>query len=89
MLLDLKTKNIYTNKGNLIKQMYCPKKPDWEKFRVTENEPYQRICNQCQFPVVDTKHYNDQELLEMVNKNPNVCFKVSVGQKNLILIEEK
>jgi hypothetical protein len=38
--------------------------------------------------VVDTNFFSDKELVEMVKNNANICFKVSLDQKNVTIIEE-
>ena len=88
MFFNLKTNELYTVKGDFIKQLYCPKTPDWNEFNAIENEPFQRNCNHCNHAVVDTKFFSDKELVEMVKKNADVCFKVSLDQKNVTIIEE-
>ncbi len=87
MLLDLKNKLIYAENGQLIKKLHCPQNPNWEEFEAIEGKPYQRNCNHCQHAVVDTAFFQDDELKELVAKNPSVCFKIDLTQKNVILIE--
>ena len=88
MFLDLNSKKLYTDKGQLIKQMFCPKTPSWEEFNTIDNEPFQRNCNHCKHAVVDTNFFTEKELIEMVKNDASVCFKVSLDQKNVTIIED-
>ena len=80
------TKEIFTDNGNLIKQLNCPYKMNWEDLITIDNLPFVRQCSNCDHRIIDTAYYNDTELLELVQKNTDTCLRVDLQQKNIKLI---
>ena len=69
------TKEIFTNEGKFIKKMSCPEKAEWETMEKGENE-LKRMCNICNKSVIDTEFLSDDEVLFLVEKDPNTCLRI-------------
>jgi hypothetical protein len=64
------TKELRTDTGEFIKKLGCQYKMTW-----SELEPIQegvRNCKQCNHSVTDSALYEDQELLDIIQENPNL-----------------
>jgi len=83
MKFDPIRKEVYTDKGEFIKQLNCPYKMNWDKLEGTNSE--MRKCSNCDHFIINTAYLTDQELLKMVKQNPEVCLKINLNQENLIL----
>jgi hypothetical protein len=84
MKFDPISKNLYTDKGQLIKKLNCPYKMDWEGMQ--EQSKSVRICTLCTHSIFDTGHLGEAELLEIVRTDPKACMKVDLNQRNLTII---
>ena len=71
------TNNLYTDKGEFIKQMNCPKDISWEDMDLTSSDLH-RKCKYCKKEVVDTEYLTDEEVLFFANKNPEMCFRIKL-----------
>jgi hypothetical protein len=78
------TKNIYTDKNEFIKTMYCPYKIQWEHLEIKDS--ISRKCTNCNHIIIDTEGITDDELMSTIRKNPNTCFKVNLNQNNIKII---
>lgn len=84
MKFDPIKKELQTDKGEFIKKLGCPYNMIWSDL-----EPIQegvRNCHQCNHSVTDSALFDDQELLEIIQENPNTCLKVDFMQPNLTII---
>jgi len=89
MKFDPISKRIYTDNGELIKQMHCPYRMAWNDLIVVDELDSSRQCSVCDHGVIDTAKHNDKELLEMSQQDPNTCFKLSMDQDGLEIISER
>jgi hypothetical protein len=48
-----------------------------------------RFCASCQKTVLDFTYLSDNEIINLVNKNDNLCARINVSQLNRNLIETK
>lgn len=71
------TKKLYTDKGELIKELYCPLSKEWSNLK-------KGYCDSCNKMVYDTSKMKDQEVLDFVKKNPKSCLKVDLITSNFI-----
>jgi hypothetical protein len=69
------TKEIFTNEGQFIKKMSCPKKVEWENMEKGEND-LKRMCKICNKSVIDTEFLSDDEVLFLVEKDANSCLRI-------------
>ena len=87
MKFNPNTKTIYTDDGELIKKLNCPKNKQWDNL-ITLNEQQAKMCDSCNHLVLDTATLSNIELSQIIKHNPNTCFKVSVRQSNLTIITD-
>jgi hypothetical protein len=80
------TNTLYTDENELIKKMYCP----YSALRWTDlaqiDGSMDRFCAICESNVVDTKAYGDEELLQLLKREPDACLKVDFNQKNIEIV---
>ncbi|WP_224485408.1 hypothetical protein [Robertkochia aurantiaca] len=84
MKFNIHDKALSTDDGRLIKKMHCPKRVQWSQM-IKDKNPTTRLCELCERKLIDTADYTDQELLEIVSKDPHACFKVDLEQDNLTI----
>jgi uncharacterized protein YegJ (DUF2314 family) len=83
---NLVTNQLFTDEGQLIKQLECPLKIDWNSLEKVSNAQGIRSCLHCDHLVIDTINYTDNELYELLQKDPGACIKVSLNQPNMSFI---
>ena len=74
MFLDLNSKKLYTDNGQLIKQMYCPKTPNWKEFNTIENKGH---SPKDKIPIRRVWSYGDDTFLDVAW---NVLVNLPSGQ---------
>jgi len=84
MILNPITNELFSDSGILIKKLECPYKIVWKDLEVINK--VSRNCSVCDHQILDTAFFNDDTLLEVVNKNPATCFKVNINQENLKIL---
>ena len=84
MKYDVIKKDLYTESGVFIKTLHCPYKMNWNELKKTNL--VDRKCSNCDHLIIDTKYQTDEQLLKLISKNPNTCFKIDFGQNNVKLI---
>lgn len=80
------TQKLYTDSGELVKEMYCPYNVSWEQMKSVHSAG--RKCDRCNHVVHDTKSLSEDEILQMVQQNPKICFKIDLNQNNLKIITD-
>ncbi len=80
------TKQVFTNSGELIKQLDCPFRMDW--LGMEKASDYHRSCTVCGRSVLDTEKLSDAELLARVQEDPQTCLKIGLNQENVILVSD-
>lgn len=80
MKYDPTNKKLYTDDGELIKQMHCPYKVGRKDLNIQEGE---LICGKCESPIADTAVFTDEELLNKLKSEPDTCLKVDLNQDNI------
>lgn len=84
MKFDPLTKDIYTDKNEFLKTMNCPYKMSWDNIEASTSTL--RKCANCNHLIIDTKGLTDDDLLEIVIKNPDTCLKIDLNQHNIKII---
>ena len=79
MKFDSNSNTIYTDSGQFIKKMNCPKKVNWENMKITENV-IKRSCDVCNKAVFDTEFLTDEEVLFLARKDPKSCFRIILNR---------
>lgn len=80
------TQELFTDKDELIKVLACPLKKKWEELSEVDGDKSCKSCSDCNRKVYDTSLFQDEELLNVVRKNNDMCLTVSAFQKNLTAI---
>ncbi|WP_017733011.1 hypothetical protein [Nafulsella turpanensis] len=83
MIFRLKTKELFTNDGRLIKKLYCPLEAEWDGMEKNEN-PTSRTCESCNKKVFDTDLISEEVLFKMVKEDESLCVKVDMDSENII-----
>ena len=80
------TKELFTDNGELIKQLHCPYNLRWDEVIAVEGNTKNELCVQCEHEIIDTKGYSDRELLHVVQSRENCCLKLDLEQENIKVI---
>ena len=64
--------------------MHCPYKISWDNLENTNSTS--RNCIICENKIIDTENIEDNELLNIVGQNPDICLKIDLNQNNLKII---
>ena len=70
------TKGLYTDKGEFVKIMRCPKGVQWGTMPSGEND-IKRNCIHCNKTVLNVEFLSDDEVVFVVNKNPETCLNIN------------
>ncbi len=84
MRFDPLKKEVYTDKGEFVKQMNCPYKMNWDGLE--EADFVSRKCSNCDQLIVDTENLSDDDLLNMIKQNPDTCLKIDLNQNNIKIL---
>lgn len=79
------TKELFTNEGEFLKRVFCPKLMTWDRLKVNQGISESRNCEICERHVLDTSKVEEQHLISHIIENPDSCLKLNVGQDNLFL----
>ena len=77
------TKEIFSNQDEFIKKIDCPFKMSWENLKPTNSS--NRKCSICDQVIIDTKQLSDENMIELIKKDDNICFKIDINQNNLTI----
>ncbi len=83
MKFDPITNELFTDKEQFVKRLYCPFKVEWADMEKTSLRA--RNCGICNHDIIDTAFLTDEDLLKTVQTNKNTCFKLNLNQNNLTL----
>lgn len=87
MKINLKNRFVYTDKDEPIKQLNCKYSITKEDLKDEEDKDVIGNCSFCNKGVYKTEHLTDEELQDLVKKNPNICIYIKPTQSNLSRIE--
>lgn len=89
MLYNPISKQLFSDSGSFIKQLYCPLQKRWEELESSENlQPIPlkgRLCDSCNKSVIDTNLIKENELIELLKQDPQLCIKIDLNQENIYL----
>ena len=69
------SKGLFSSKSKISVKMQCPKVVDWETMQPGQNN-LEKICSQCNKSVVDADSLSEDELIDLLKKNPETCVKM-------------
>jgi hypothetical protein len=76
------SQRLYTDDGQLIKQLECRFPVRWDEMQQT-GIPGVRRCDICEDGVIDSAGFSDEKIVQMVEQNNKLCLRVSLSQANL------
>ena len=86
MLFDPNTRTLFTNLGEEIKTLECPKTRCWDELDVVDDLDLKRMCRDCSKHVVDTRGLTDAQVQVLVQFDPTVCLHIDTAHGNVTLI---
>tara|TARA_B100002052_G_scaffold88815_1_gene81719 strand:+ start:425 stop:706 length:282 start_codon:yes stop_codon:yes gene_type:complete len=86
MKYDPIKKQLFTDKGLLIKRLHCPIKIQWNELKSNDLNNKNKLCKHCTQLIIDTSYYSDKKLYNMAQDNPNLCLKIDLNDNNIKLI---
>ena len=86
MLFDPESRTLFTNHGEVIKQLECPKAKCWDELEVLDDADLKRHCRDCAKNVVDTRDLTDLQVQVLVQYDPTVCLHIDAAHGNVTLV---
>ncbi len=86
MLFDAESRTLFTNHGEVIKQLECPRSKCWDELEVLDDADLKRHCRDCEKHVVDTRDLTDLQVQVLVQYDPTVCLHIDSDHGNLTLV---
>ena len=81
------TNRLYSNDGNLLKELHCPLNKQWENL--SQAIPLKgKLCEHCDKVIIDTSLLKEKDIIEEMQNDPGTCLKVDINQENLIITYE-
>ena len=74
-MLNIIDKDIYTEKGKLLKKIDCPKKVSLKDLRTDKEKTL--YCKNCEKNILDTEYMSEEKLIEILQKDKDTCLKIS------------
>jgi len=72
----IKNEKLYSNTGQLLKTISCPKSASIDNLQSKNNTSLN--CNLCEREVLDTEQFSENELETILRKNPDTCLKINL-----------
>ncbi len=76
MQYKVDTKELYTDKGEFVKKMQCPRDVEWGNIMPGKND-IERNCIHCNKSVLNIEFLSDDEVVFLLNKRPETCLKIN------------
>ena len=76
MQYKIDTKELYTNKGQFVKKIECPRDVDWQNMLPEKND-IERHCIHCNKSILDIEFLTEEEVVFLLNKRPETCLKIN------------
>ena len=84
LIFDPVNRMLYDSGGQTLKHVSCPRLKSWENLvREGSSEEKQRFCDSCDRAVLDTEQMTPTEIIQTVYDDPDVCFRIQLGQNNI------
>lgn len=88
MKINLGTGRLYTNSGQLLKKMDCPRDQRWQQM-VLDGSTDVRLCSQCQQKVTDITFKSEEEVSGILLKNPLACLHLDLERSSIRVISHE
>ena len=76
MQYKVDTKELYTDKGEFVKKMQCPRDIDWRNMPTVKND-IKRHCIHCNKSIMNVEFLSDDEIVFLLNKRPETCLNIN------------
>ena len=84
MKIDPQTFDLFTDSGQFLKTLFCPRRKRWEEM--TPMDSQSRFCESCSRNVHDTAALSDRELQHLLHREPEACLSISITQDNCTVL---
>ena len=74
-MLNIINKKIFTEEGEYLKSINCPKKVSVEDL--TNEKDKSLYCHNCEKSILDTDYISEKKLIETIKNDKNICLKIS------------
>lgn len=74
-MLTIKNKKIYSDKGDFLKTIGCPKKVSYSAL--IRNTAKNMRCCRCNKNVIDTDKIDEEELVNILTKDKDTCLVIN------------
>ena len=81
MVWNFQTRQLFTDSGVPIKKVHCPFSVSSSDLR--DSEDLKLSCDRCSHQIVDTESLTDEEVVELLQENPNTCLKINLNDKRI------
>ena len=85
MKINLASGSLYSDSGELIKKMVCPRDESWQRMVPDATEGVRR-CSQCQRKVTDISFKSEAEVLKILKETPSACLHVDLKNSTIRVI---
>jgi hypothetical protein len=74
-MLNIANKKMFTQKGEYLKTIECPKKISASDLEQKNEQTL--YCNNCEKDIIDTQYISEKELVNILRDNKETCLKIS------------
>ncbi len=82
MIFKLSTKELFSNEGVFIKKLHCPYYIKWQELDDSKCATHKE-CSVCNKTIYNSINMNDQQIVDLVARDPEACLKISLNQNNI------
>lgn len=77
MVLTIRNNLLYTNEGEMLKEVFCPRKVTDDDLNRDDGNNFS--CAQCNETVANTDYMTEDEIIAMLLKSPETCLYINLG----------
>ena len=85
MKLDPIQRRLYTDSGQFLKQLHCPRGVGWNDLAVGHAQT-QRQCSACDRGIHATDRLTDAEVRAIIRADASACLNVGLQQDNIRVV---
>ena len=85
MIINLETGDLFSDCRRFLKRLHCPKDVNWESM--TDSVlPDAKICQVCTRLVHDTAAMTENDIVQLLERDPAACLNISLTQNNITVM---
>jgi hypothetical protein len=84
MKINPRTAELFTDDGQFLKRLHCPLRKGLDGLK--EDGAGALFCDSCHREIHDTARLSDDELRQLVARDPEVCLMISPMQQNVTVL---